>query len=253
MTAIDAIHVELARVRERIAEAQIEERVLARLLVDLATRPAAASPAIERERAHAPSTESGGGGAKSAEGPGGHLPLPPAPVITKRRKCQWTEEELVLLRAEYPRLGIDGVERLLPNHSRAAIKTKVAHLALRFTSSKKRPFTAEEDSILARVYPEKGMNGVRPLLPGRSEQSIYNRVSYKGIVRARGKPGPSAPPGGEPSTPPTASPTRPSQRASTFEEQLAAVERGEKRICEKIVIPRPGPERTLGGVTGEIL
>lgn len=41
--------------------------------------------------------------------------------------------------------------------------------------------------------------------------------------------------------------------ARSFEEQLAMVERGEATCSRKIPVRRPDPDRTLGGVTGEIM
>lgn len=57
--------------------------------------------------------------------------------------------------------------------------------------------------------------------------------------------------------PPTPVPLAPPQRqpssTRSFSEQLAMVERGEATCSRKIPVRRPDPDRTLGGVTGEIM
>lgn len=52
---------------------------------------------------------------------------------------------------------------------------------------------------------------------------------------------------------PPAPPQHASPPARSFAEQLAMVERGEATCSRKIPVRRPDPDRTLGGVTGEIM
>lgn len=57
----------------------------------------------------------------------------------------------------------------------------------------------------------------------------------------------------EPAAERAAPPHQPGRTVRSFAEQLAMVERGEAHVVDKLVVPSPGIDRTLGGVVGEIL
>ncbi|HET7255583.1 MAG TPA: hypothetical protein VFJ46_17640 [Xanthobacteraceae bacterium] len=261
MEPVDVVQVELARTRERIAELQIEERTLERVLLELVShQPLPPTPADTP-----PPSQTW---PESAKPDTASKPKKRAinPRITKRPKNEWTDAEVALLSERYPDVGLTGVIGLFPNHSTRSIKTKVQKLGLRATNTPKtkRLWTPDEDEILATVYPTEGLKGVQKRLPHRNAQSIYNRVSHAGITRsaplapeplAIAKPlAPESKPPPAIQVPPAkpAAPARASSRRSlSFEEQLAKVQAG-AGIVEVVPFRAPLPEQTLGGVTGEI-
>lgn len=106
------------------------------------------------------------------------------------------------------------------------------------------PWTAEEIETLRTDYPRLGA-AVADLLPGRSVGTIYQTAKKFGIKRARGKQA-HAP------LPAPALATSTIKQPRTFEDDLEAVRNG-ARLVEVHPIRMPPPDRTLGGVSPEII
>jgi hypothetical protein len=179
----------------------------------------------------------------------------PAPIetvaedIPSGRADSWTVEEIETLKAEYPRLGTK-VTDLLPNRTPQAIRRRAWELDLQGPTTTRHRFTAEEDAILRQHYPSGGSNACLEHLPHLTASQIKTRCTRfldlrcgrgKGLRRDQSAPVPTILP---------VLKSLPVGR--TFEEQLEAVRNG-ARLVEIPRLRAAEPDRTLGGVVGEIL
>lgn len=103
-----------------------------------------------------------------------------------------------------------------------------------------------EITILREKYPAIG-TALTALLPRRNTHAIRQMANKLGIRRGRGL----RPP--KPTLLQAQSAARIAKEPRTFAEQLALVESGQARIVEVTPIRMPPPDRTLGGVTAEMI
>ncbi len=89
----------------------------------------------------------------------------------------WTEDELAILRTEYPRLGYRTSEKLL-NRDPVAVRRKAGQLGVRYQGPFYRDdmWTEEDDALLREHYPKGGSIACLDLFPSRSKTAISDRA-----------------------------------------------------------------------------
>jgi superfamily II DNA or RNA helicase len=97
-------------------------------------------------------------------------------AIEREEGTSWTDEEIRILKENYPEMGMD-VQRLLAGRSARAVLAKVRALHL----DKGRKWTREEDLFLRKNYQEYGISKISDLMPGRTRRSIANRAKTLGL------------------------------------------------------------------------
>jgi len=112
----------------------------------------------------------------------------PSPPREKRPVRHWTTAEIAALREVYPDGGIKAAREWLPHRSDQSIRMRVMQLGLRSRCKgkprgPKQSWTTEELNILKTEYPLGGIARVRPLLPGRTDNNIYQACFRNGIRR----------------------------------------------------------------------
>ena len=94
----------------------------------------------------------------------------------------WTSWEDDLIKEHYPDLG-PGMFHMLNKRTKKATQRRAAILGASFKEKKKK-WTNEEDSIL-REHRTDNISDLLEHLPGRSEQSIRNRMFCLGLLQSR--------------------------------------------------------------------
>lgn len=99
----------------------------------------------------------------------------------------YSDEEVEIIRQNYPTRGSVGVADLLPGRTPMAIATKAHSLGLKVDKDAARkptsPFAWSEAelAILRRFYPTGGTIACAPRLPGRSVTAIQMKASLLGV------------------------------------------------------------------------
>lgn len=233
-----AIEDELARIWRDKAALEAAESALVRLLARVSVAPVAEEAPAKPEAEVAPPLVA------EAES---ERPEPEA--ARYRHGNAWSPAEIETLSETYAAGGIDAALKALPNRTKQAITWRASKLGIRSGVPRHMGggvWTPEEDRILTDNYPQLG-GKVKKLLPERQPSAIYARATKLGLKRNR-KLGVAIDVQHPPAIQPTAKPPRPER---TFPETLEAVRNG-ARIVEVVPLRVPGPERTLGGVVGEI-
>lgn len=103
----------------------------------------------------------------------------------------WTLKEIEIVKEYFPKEGVVGVEKRLPNRTRAAIYSEASHLGVshnkRTKQSSNSAWSEEEDNIIKEHYCQDGLNICCELLPGRSKQAIIVRANRHLGIRKREK------------------------------------------------------------------
>lgn len=173
----------------------------------------------------------------------------------RARRDAWTAEELETLRTDYPRLR-GKITDLLPGRSGPAIRSKAKALGVKCGKGKASSWTGADDELLREHFPQS-LAAAMKALPHRTDKAITVRASVIGVRRhfvAKPKRQAKESKVSFPVAlrPPATIPERPVKQPRTFEEDLEAVRNG-ARIVEVHPIRMPPPDRTLGGVSPEII
>ena len=96
-------------------------------------------------------------------------------------KTPWTEDEIRILRDNYPKSGVLGVQKLLPNRSSTACSNMAIRLGLTAKQSKEEiTWSDAEIEILKEHYPDMGKDITR-LLPGRTAATCRRKAYDLGL------------------------------------------------------------------------
>jgi hypothetical protein len=95
--------------------------------------------------------------------------------------AKWTDEEIDILRRDYPTIGIQGAARNLPGRSAEAVSRKAGDYGLR--AARSNAWTDSDIELLRLHYPTGGVAQAMKYLPERSELAICSRVRVLGIKR----------------------------------------------------------------------
>ena len=96
-------------------------------------------------------------------------------------RTPWTEDEIRILRDVYPKSGVSGVQKLLPNRSSLACSKMAIQLGLTAKRSKEQiKWSDAEIEILKSHYPDMGKDVTR-LLPGRTAATCCRIASELGL------------------------------------------------------------------------
>lgn len=91
---------------------------------------------------------------------------------------RWSEQELEILKKNYPQIGPE-TYTLLPNRTKTACIKMAMSLGLHYGIKK---WSAEEDAVMIEKYPELGAD-VSELLPGRTKSACHSRAKALRIPR----------------------------------------------------------------------
>ena len=93
----------------------------------------------------------------------------------------WSEEQLGILRREYPKVA--GRCTVLIGRSRAQVRRKAGMLGIKFVGQgfREGQWTAEEDEIIRQHYPRGGTAACLPFLPTRSKSAARDRAHHLGV------------------------------------------------------------------------
>lgn len=126
-----------------------------------------------------------GGGLRVAEV--GHVVITPADGLgvtsdTMPRPPPWTDEDILALealsqRSKRNRLNWRALLKRFPNRTRMSISVKLTRMGL----TKSRRWTPQEDKILKAEWGEVCSRTLGKLLPGRTQQSRYDRAQKLGL------------------------------------------------------------------------
>jgi hypothetical protein len=110
---------------------------------------------------------------------------------------RWTEEDIALLREYYPTATAEELLQLFPDRTPMGIRKKARKLGIKSDTEKdwegyrndperwsarwENRWTKEEDALLKEKYPTATADELLSLFPGRTPQSIRNRVYRLGI------------------------------------------------------------------------
>lgn len=101
-----------------------------------------------------------------------------AAARTHSANKKWTNEEIKILKEFYPKVGADGVHKLLPHRSEDACCVMAARYGVRAYHAK---WSDEEIMILKNNYREMG-KGVAKLLPGRTVMTCQAKAAAMGLT-----------------------------------------------------------------------
>ena len=95
----------------------------------------------------------------------------------------WTKAEVDLLCDRYPAIGVKGCARLFPDKSIVQVRKKVENMKLKLKHGKNSQWSGQEDSIVLRLYHDKGAKALQKLLPGRTLDGIMARARTLKVSR----------------------------------------------------------------------
>lgn len=102
-----------------------------------------------------------------------------------RETQKWTDEELVVLRENYPVMGAKGCITLLPAHEANSIRHMAFQLGIRRIAGAEPPWTTEEDQWLRELFQKEGP-ACASKFPTRMKGKVLDRARTLGLF-GRGK------------------------------------------------------------------
>lgn len=92
---------------------------------------------------------------------------------------KWQNEEICILKEKYKEIGLKGVSKLIPRHSKGIIHHKVIELGLNIINKR---WSKEELELLVRLYPKMGTDCVI-YFKDRTRQTIMLKANKMGLKR----------------------------------------------------------------------
>ena len=106
--------------------------------------------------------------------------------ITAILDGKWLPEEDDMMRRDYKKVRKAELEKLIPNHTWDAIRTRAKKLGI---ANENKSWTKEEDDLIRQFYNENvGKERLQELLSGRSLAAIRTRAVKMGIANGGNKP-----------------------------------------------------------------